>query len=243
MPLSAHEVDYPLIRAAHAASSLATAADVRAWRAGAITARPPAAPAAVALQPLAQPPPRSITDVIVHRGSARRFARAAIGFGQLSTALQAATRGVPADFLAVPAASLADCYLIVNAVDGLPSGTYVFDRERGALERLKAGEFRREAGILDLGQELAADAAVDFYLLADLERIFARLGERGYRAAQLESAIIGGKLYLAAYALGLGATGLTFFDDDVTQFFAPHAAAKGVMFLVAAGVPGRTRRG
>jgi len=242
MPLSAREVDYPLIRAAHTASSLATAADVRAWRAGAITPRPPAAPAAVALQPLAQPPSRSLTDVIIQRGSSRRFARAAIGFGQLSTALQAATRGVSADFLAAPGASLADCYLIVNAVDGLPAGTYVFDRERGALERLKAGEFRREAGFLDLGQELAADAAVDFYVLADLERIFARLGDRGYRAAQLECAIIGGKLYLAAYALGLGATGLTFFDDDVTEFFSPHAAGKGVMFLVAAGVPARSRR-
>jgi hypothetical protein len=43
-------------------------------------------------------------------------------------------------------------------------------------------------------------------------------------------------LYLAAYALGLGATGLTFFDDDVTDFFSPHASGKSVMFLVAAGV-------
>jgi SagB-type dehydrogenase family enzyme len=32
MPLSRHEVDYPLIRAAHAASSLATPADAPAWR-------------------------------------------------------------------------------------------------------------------------------------------------------------------------------------------------------------------
>jgi SagB-type dehydrogenase family enzyme len=241
-PLSHHEVDYPLIRAAHAASSLATPADVRAWRAAAIAARPPATPAAIALQPLAQPPSRSLADVIVHRGSTRRFARAPIGFGQLSTALHVSTRGVPADFLATPAASLAECYVIANAVEGLPPGAYVFDRERNALGQLKTGDFRRTAGFLDLGQELAADAAVNFYLLADLDRILSRLGDRGYRAAQLESAIIGGKLYLAVYALGLGATGLTFFDDDVTEFFSPHAAGKGVMFLVAAGVPARRRR-
>ena len=49
----------------------------------------------------------------------------------------------------------------------------------------------------------------------------------------------GGKLYLAAYALGLGATGLTFFDDDVTRFFSPHAAGKSVMFLDAIGHPAR----
>ena len=46
---------------------------------------------------------------------------------------------------------------------------------------------------------------------------------------------MGGKLYLAAYAQGLGATGLTFFDDDVAAFFSPHAEGKSVMFLVAVG--------
>ena len=241
-PLSAHEVDYPLIRAAHAASSLATPAAVRAFRAAAVGARSPAAPAAIPLQPLAQPPTRSIEDVIVHRGSARRFSHAPIGSGQLSTALYASTRGVPADFLTEPAAFLNDCYLIVNAVDGLAPGAYEFDRARDALELLKPGEVRRQAGHLDLGQELAADAAVNFYVLADLEHVLARLGQRGYRAASLEAAIIGGKLYLASYGLGLGATGLTFFDDDVAEFFSPHAAGKGVMFLVATGVPARHRR-
>jgi SagB-type dehydrogenase family enzyme len=238
-PLSRREVDYPLIHAAHAATSLHSADEVRAWRAAAVTERAPTAPAAVPLRPLAESTGRPLEDVILHRGSTRRFARAPIDFAQLSTALRAATGGVPADFLASPRATLADCYLIVNAVDGLAPGTYAFDRERQALQLLKPGEFRREAGFLDLGQELAADAAVNCYLLADLDHILARLGERGYRAAQLESAIIGGKLYLAAYALGLGATGLTFFDDDVTAFFAPHAAGKGVMFLVAAGRPAR----
>jgi SagB-type dehydrogenase family enzyme len=238
--LSAHEVDYPLIRAAHAASSLATPAAVRAWRGAAVAARPPAAPAAIPLQPLAQPPTRSIEDVIVHRGSARRFSHAPIGFSQLSTALYASTRGVPADWLAEAAASLDECYLIANAVDGLPSGTYLFDRARDALERLVQGDFRRRAGHLDLGQELAADAAVNFYLLADLDRVLSRLDQRGYRAAALEAAIVGGKLYLASYALGLGATGLTFFDDDVTEFFSPHAAGRGVMFLLATGVRGRS---
>jgi SagB-type dehydrogenase family enzyme len=241
-PLSASEVDYPLIREAHAASSLSTADEVRAWRQAAVAPRPPAAPAVIALQPLAQPPTRTIEDVIVHRGSSRRFSHAPVSFATLSTAIERSTRGIPADFLGAPVASLNECYVIANAVEALPDGAYVFDRARGALERLKEGDFRRHAGHLDLGQELAADAAVNFYLLADLDRVLSRLGPRGYRAAQLEGAIIGGKLYLAAYALGLGATGLTFFDDDVTEFFSPHAAGKGVMFLVAAGVPARNRR-
>ncbi len=60
-------------------------------------------------------------------------------------------------------------------------------------------------------------------------------GNRGYRALQLEAGILGGKLYLAAYAQRLGATGLTFHDDDVTNFFSPHAKSKSAIFLVALG--------
>ena len=60
-----------------------------------------------------------------------------------------------------------------------------------------------------------------------------------WSAAQLEGAIIGGKCYLAAYAQQLGATGLTFFDDDVIEFFSPHASGKSVMFLTAVGKPAR----
>jgi hypothetical protein len=32
---------------------------------------------------------------------------------------------------------------------------------------------------------------------------------------------------------------LTFYDDDVVQFFSPHAAGKSAVFLVAAGHPAR----
>jgi nitroreductase len=80
---------------------------------------------------------------------------------------------------------------------------------------------------------------VAVFFLADLKAIFERYGNRGYRAAQIEAGIIGGRLYLAAYAQKIGATGLTFYDDDVTAFFSPHAAGKSAMFLVAAGIPAR----
>ena len=64
-----------------------------------------------------------------------------------------------------------------------------------------------------------------------------RLAFRGHRLAQLGGALVTGKLYLAAYAFGLGATGLTFFDQAVTDAFSPHAVGKRVMFLMAIGKP------
>ncbi len=42
-------------------------------------------------------------------------------------------------------------------------------------------------------------------------------------------------MYLAAYAQRLGASGLTFYDDDVVSFFSPHARGKSAIFLVALG--------
>ncbi len=241
LPLSAREVEYPAIREMQAASSLQTPDEVRTWREGPAASAPQPAPSGqiVPLRPLAEAelPTETIDSVILRRGSTRRFAHKPLRFEQLSTMLEHATRGVAADFGASPN----DLYLIVHAVSGLAPGTYVYHRDAHQLELLRAGTFRREAGHLGLGQELPADASVNIYVLCNLEPVLARFGNRGYRVAQLDAAITGGKLYLAAYALRLGASGLTFFDDDVTEFFSPHAAGKSVMFLVAVG-KGRTSR-
>src|ERR1700674_1093740 len=238
VPLSRREVDYPLMRETHTASSLDSDEEVEKWRAETpMTNFPPPAGPLVPLQPLsdAEMPRDPIQQVILRRGSSRKLTQTPISLAQLSTILDRATRGVPADFLDPPKTQLNDLYLIVHAVEGLPSGAYVFHRNRGQLECLKQGNFRADAGYLGLEQKLPADAAVDIFFLADLRPILHRFGNRGYRAVQLEAGILGGKLYLGAYAQRLGATGLTFYDDDVIRFFSPHAEGKSAIFLVAVG--------
>ncbi len=243
VPLSRDEIDYPLMREMHAASSLDSAEEVAAWRGRTpldptrMTNLPPPAGPIVQLTPLsdAEMPRDPIEQVILRRGSSRQFARSPISLTELSTMLDRATRGIPADFLNPFGSQLNHLYLIVHAVEGLESGAYVFHRDRGTLECLKQGNFRNEAGYLGLEQQLPADAAADIFFLADLKPVFDRFGNRGYRAVQLEAGILGGKLYLAAYAQRLGATGLTFYDDDVIRFFSPHAEGKSAIFLVAVG--------
>lgn len=248
-PLSANEVDYPLIRETHEASALETPDEVKDWHHHSVVRDPePDAPAGQAPEfslqssPAEDLPRARVDEAILRRGSTRQFAREPITFRELSDILFYATRGTPGDFMLPESDALNDVYVIVNAVEGLPSGTYWFDRKKPALRQLKEGEFRREAGALGLWQEIPADASVNVYFLADLEKILGQLGNRGYRAAQLEASITGGNLYLAAYAQGLGASGLTFFDDAVTGFFSPHAAGKSVMFLVALGRSVKKRR-
>jgi SagB-type dehydrogenase family enzyme len=241
VPLSKSEVAYPAMREMHLASALATEAEVVAWRIegldGAARDEEKIIGRLFPLKPLDDGalPRDKIEEVIIRRGSARQFAQQSIASAELSTALDRASRGIPADFLNGPEVSLNSIYLIVHAVDDLPAGAYFYRRTARALELLKEGDFRREAGYLGLGQEIPADCSVNVYFLTNLEAVLERFGNRGYRAAQLEAAILAGKLYLAAYAQRLSASGLTFFDDDVTDFFSPHAAGKSVMFLLALG--------
>jgi SagB-type dehydrogenase family enzyme len=238
VPYSTEEVDYPAMRKMHEASSLDSAGEVKEWREKTLPHDLPSIKGATTpLQAVedSSVPQDSIEQVISRRGSTRQFSREAITLAQLSTVLDRATRGIPTDFLDPTGAHLTDLYLIVNNVEGLAAGAYVYHWEKKLLELLKPGDFRDKAGYLGLEQQLPADAAVDFFFLADLKKILERYGNRGYRAAQLEAGILGGKLYLGAYAQRLGATGLTFYDDDVVSFFSPHARGKSAIFLVALG--------
>jgi len=239
IPLSEREVEYPAMLEMHDASSLESEEEVAQWREKhSVSASVPDSGEEIRLHCLREEEPaqETIEQVILRRGSTRAFDKtASITLAQLSTILDSATRGLPADFLESPGAQLNDLYLIVHSVLGLRPGAYLFRRERNSLELLKEGKFRSEAHHLGLGQELPADACVDIFFLADLKHTLNRYGNRGYRAVQLEAGAIGGRMYLAAYAQRLGATGLTFFDDDVIDFFSPHAKGKSAIFLLAIG--------
>lgn len=246
-PYSVRELDLPLIRETHRATFLRSGAEAATWRAaGSDTQSSPALPTSrIDLPP---PDPMSLPrdpfeDVIRRRRSTRRFSDEPITLDQLATLLYQTTRGVPSDSLGPDGIPLNTAYLIVNAVEGLAPGAYVYHQEQHALELLHAlteDDARARSSSLALGQDAGGDSAVNIYFLADLDPILARYGDRGYRLAHLGGALVAGKIYVVAYALGLGATGLTFFDDAVTDFFAPHAAGKSIMFLIVLGAPRRT---
>ncbi len=241
-PVSRFPVDYPSIREMHLASSLSDVDDVHAWRGTKIDLSSPAPEGEefnLSPTPDETLPKEAIEDVIQRRASTRRFARKPITLTDLSLIIDRATRGIKTDFLKDERNRINDIYAIVNAVEGLPTGAYFYRNKTRALELLKRGDFREEAAYLTLEQDLGGDASVTFFLMADLNRVVESYGNRGYRAAQMEAGVIGGKMYLAAYALKHGATGLTFYDDDVTEFFSPHAAGKSCMLVVSVGMPGK----
>jgi len=236
LPLSSAQEDYPALREMQAASRLASAAEVRAWRAG---APPPPRRPRGALTPL--PPARSsagrgLGETIQHRGSTRQFGHQPLSLDDLATTLWWATRPIDAD---VPA-GLVDPYLVVNAVTGVASGAWRYWPEVHALELIQAGNFRNRSAYLCLEQALGGDAAAVLYFLAPVDALLAAFGNRGYRLANLEAGLMGGRAYLSAYAQRFGASGLTFYDREVVEFFGPHASGHDAIFVTALGRAARS---
>jgi SagB-type dehydrogenase family enzyme len=178
--------------------------------------------------------PEPMEALILRRGSTRLMARRTVPAVALTWVLRAATRPVPADAIAA-GHTLLTHELAVHGVEGYAPGLYEW--VAGVADRRNAGpenEVRDLATYLCLGQPLGGDSAYTVFESADLDAVLDTLGPRGYRAAHLEAGIVNGRLLLAAHALGQGATGLTFFDDEVRAAFATRASC---LLVTAVGVP------
>ena len=258
--LTAGEIEYPMSAAVHEATPLQTHEDLADWNAAVANSsqsekdeldgtgdvfRPLRSgsdgtfDADVDLGALASAP---LGDCIRSRGSTRRFSREPIPWEAFRSVVDAAAGGINAPGFEQGSGPNLGLYFIVNAVEGLEPGAYYYNRFYNGLRLLKAGDFREMAGHLGFEQALPADAAAVAFITADLAAIDRELGARGYRVAQTVAGIIGGRLYLGMHALGYGATGLTFYDDSVTEFFSPHAAGQSTVFVVPMGVPGSPNR-
>lgn len=255
-PVSPEVTEYPLIHDAWQASTLPDGDAVADWRAHAVDSRGigtvgPGDGERVPLDPVsvAEQSRRPLYATIRRRRSCREYADDGPSRRQLGTVLDRGLRGVPGDWTdgatsssestagtATPAGlAFNDCYVLATGVDGVPDGTYQYHPEERALERI-GDATSRDQQRLALNQGWAGDAQVNVYLLADVERLVGALGNRGYRLAQLEAGITLGRLYLATYAhRALGGTGLTFFDDLVTEHCSPRAAGQTPTCLFAFG--------
>jgi hypothetical protein len=178
---------------------------------------------------------QKLSDVILLRGSTRKFSRNSITFVQLSNILYSLTKSIHSDF--VNKKSIIDVYFIANAVTDIEKGAYFFNRKENKIDLLKANVHRNMSGYLCLEQSLFSDASAVFYMMTNLRSVLDRVGNRGYRLCQFESGILAGRIYLSAYNQSLGASGSTFYDDAVTEFFSPHAKDKDVMIAVGIGIP------
>jgi hypothetical protein len=167
--------------------------------------------------PSPPPPPADVEEVILRRGSTRIMdPEATISHDVFTACLEAALPGAPlTEFVAV------------HGVDDQPPGLY---RWPDLETPLRAGPMRDQVFRLCMEQELGHDAAFVVMAAADL----AALDDRGYRDAQLGAGLANGRLHMAAFSLGIGASGMTFYDSEITGFLGEPLA--GLLFTCV-GVP------
>ncbi|MEU8234055.1 hypothetical protein AB0C12_31095 [Actinoplanes sp. NPDC048967] len=167
----------------------------------------------------APPPSDSLDEVIRRRGSQRRMDRSrTLSRAALEWPMAAALRGVR-----VPH------WVAVHGVDDVTPGLY---RWPNLSDPLRAGDLRDELVRIALDQGLAGDAAY----VAIAATALSGLDDRSYREAQLEAGLVEGRLHLAAYALGAGASGMTFLDSEVPALLGATTDLATLIFTCV-GVP------
>jgi hypothetical protein len=159
----------------------------------------------------------TVDAVVLSRGSQRRMDPSrGLPAETLHTCLRVALRGID-----VPH------FVVVHDVDGLAPGVY---RWPDLDAPTRPGALRDELYRVCLEQGLGRDAAFVVIGAADVSG----LDDRGYREAQLAAGLVEGRLHLLAYALGAGASGMTFLDSEVPALLGAPLEA---LLFTCVGVP------
>jgi SagB-type dehydrogenase family enzyme len=158
-----------------------------------------------------------------------------MSLAQLAAILAVASRPFSSDFAG---ARFIQLYVYAHRIDGLQPGVYRLWPDPAELEQIRSGDQRVPSAGLSLGQDLAGNACVAFSMIGDLGRAVRTHGDRGYRYVHFEAGAIGQRLYLAAEAFGLGATGIgAFYDDEVHRYLDLTSKQRQVVYHFAIGYP------
>ncbi len=178
-----------------------------------------------------------VLEAIRRRRSTRRFRQQEITATTMGSILAHGTArraGLGPPSLAP---GLVETYVAVASVAGIPPGVYRYDPQRHGLVQRAVGAVRMALYQAALGQELARDAAFTVIHAFDLPAAVARYGDRAYRTAHLDAGIAGQSLDLAALRLGLGASGIGGFFDDLVNALLGLPPAYAIAYLTTVGVP------
>jgi SagB-type dehydrogenase family enzyme len=217
-PITRVPIRFDLVTAALEESWL-SAADVGPWR---DRLRVQARVEPMPTTPLPPTDGASTEDVILRRGSSRRFRSQAgseslfnwvLAVGALQPALDVAESGTHVGQL-----------VHVHDVSGIEPGIWDVADGRRLLSTEEPTALRQQSARCCLNQDLGRDSSLTAFATADLEALFDYGGGRAFRVAGIEAGILAGRLALGATAIGAGATGLTFVDELVAAELGHRAA-------------------
>jgi SagB-type dehydrogenase family enzyme len=170
-------------------------------------------------------------SVILRRRSARAmdFGRTRIGFDAFRQIMDSAAIAFE------PFEHACSFVLFVHDVETLEPGLYLYLLNETYLDAFKqkmrsdflfrpvadglylleTGDFRSQANFISCSQEIASDGAFSLGMFCEFAPQIERGGPQRYKSLYWECGAIGQQLYLEATSLGLNATGIGCFLDDV----------------------------
>ncbi|ADV45508.1 SagB/ThcOx family dehydrogenase [Nitratifractor salsuginis] len=156
--------------------------------------------------------PDVLAEAIYRRRSIRAFTGTPITLEELHRILDWAEAPVPSD-----CDESLHLYMVVNNVEGMKPGLWLGEK------LLREGDLSGRAGYLCLEQTLGCERAVTFFIT----------GEGNYQPLYQKAGLIGQRLYLAAEAQGIGASGIgAYYDQEVQEFL---GTKEKVLYAFAVG--------
>jgi len=174
---------------------------------------------------------RPIKEILLQRRSAQAmdFARTHISFEQFEQLLHSGFQAVNTEKTPV------SFVLFVHDVEDLEKGLYFYvpnPQHLATLKRLsrkeflwqeqtpdlyllEKGDFRSQAKFISCSQDIAGDGAFSLGMITQFDEPIERDGAAAYKTLYWECGRLGQQLYLEATALGLSATGIGCYLDDV----------------------------
>ncbi len=183
----------------------------------------------------------SLEEALSGRRSVRSFGVKAVTLNQLSQLLWAA-QGITSSSGGRTAPSAGalyplKVYVAAGNVDTLAAGLYVYEPKDHTLTKVKDGDFRQALSQAALSQPSVKQAAVDFVITGNYEKITSKYGEKGVRFTHLEAGHAAQNLCLQAVGLKLGAVTVGAFDDAAVQKALELPAAETPLYIIPAGNP------
>lgn len=103
----------------------------------------------------------------------------------------------------------------LSALKRLMRPSFVFEEIRDGFYLLEKDDFRSRAKSISCNQDIAADGAFSLGMLCEFSTQINEYGAHRYKELYWECGAIGQQLYLEATALGISATGIGCYLDDV----------------------------
>lgn len=130
-----------------------------------------------------------------------------------------------------------ETYILINNVNGLPSGLYRFlALEHKLIEENMSFDIADKIAKGCLGQKSVKLSAATFIWTAVPHRMNWKYGERGYRYLYLDAGHVCQNLYLSAETIGCGACAIgAFSDDDMNSVLGLDGEQQFVIYAAAVG--------